>query len=451
MNLFITHHIAEFKNSMENMSISENDKTPSLDGEIDLLKEKIKEIEDKLRLLRNKNNLRPLTPIQGDDNSSIILDLRNRIEKLETSHEKAAETLDNHDGRIEALEQDNDTNKDKISSNKQDIGELKDQISEKVDCDLFDQEITYIKELLNQLLEGKDIDVKIPPPSNSGMSTKDQNKMKDMLARIPELEKMLQDVLERLKRAESNIDGHSNNLKDHDSEIEKIWEELAKKADQSDLKDIFDRLISLERDLAKVIEALNDMGKNNAPVISGIPNNNDKRLDALEKKIEEVRNDINNGLRDLNKQIDSLNDRAGRSEEEIEKLKNDLLKLMKKVNDLELKIDTILKTSGNNNNNNVTMSGIDPEKLDELKKALNDLRNDYRNFKNEIYDKFNQVDNELNLKADKEDLEKLKKMLLDKLNELENALNKTKSDLKRALKILNDKVPTPSITIIIDC
>ena len=423
------------------MSATDLEKQPDLDTEIEGLKAKIKEIEDKLRQLRaNNSNMRPISPVAtGDIDINIINDLQDRVEKLENQQEKTNDKLENHDERIEKLEQDNDVNKDKISSNSQDISELKDQLPEKVDCDVFDQEINYIKELLKQLMEGKDADIKMPPPpaASSGMSTKDQNKMKEMMAKIPELEKMLQDVLERLKRAENNIENHDKNIKDHDKEIEKIWDELAKKANQSDLKDLFDRLNNLERDLEKVISALNSMSNSKAPVLSTTPTNSDKRFDALEKKVEEIRNDINNGLRDLGKQLNEVNERCSNSEKEIEKLKNDLLKLMKKVNDLELKIDTILKMG---NNNNTQVSGVDPEKLDELKKILNDLRNDYRNFKNEVFDKFNQTDEELSKKADKEDLEKLKKMLMDKLKDLENALNKTKSDLKRALKILNEKV-----------
>ena len=285
------------------MSAIDLEKQPDLDTEIEGLKAKIKEIEDKLRQLRaNNSNMRPISPVAtGDIDINIINDLQDRVEKLENQQEKTNDKLENHDERIEKLEQDNDVNKDKISSNSQDISELKDQLPEKVDCDVFDQEINYIKELLKQLMEGKDADIKMPPPpaASSGMSTKDQNKMKEMMAKIPELEKMLQDVLERLKRAENNIENHDKNIKDHDKEIEKIWDELAKKANQSDLKDLFDRLNNLERDLEKVISALNSMSNSKAPVLSTTPTNSDKRFDALEKKVEEIRNDINNGLRDL--------------------------------------------------------------------------------------------------------------------------------------------------------
>ena len=430
------------------MSNTDTDKNQFLDGEIDALREKIKEIEDKLKQLRNRGT--PPSPIptsMGDDNSQLIINLTDRVNKLEKDAEATSEKLDNHNERIEKLEEDSQIHKDKISSNKQDIGEIKDQLPDKVDGDVFDQEINYIKELINQLMQDKDIDIKLPPPTtSSGMSTKDQNKIKEMMAKIPEIERKLEDILERLKKAENNIDNHDKNLKEHDKEIEKIWDELSKKANQSDLKDLFNRLNNLEKELSSIIDHLNNMGKG-APVSSGLPNNNDKRLDALEKKLEQVRNDTNTALRDLGKQMDSMNSRINNAEKEIDKLKDDLLNLLKRFNDLELKVDALMKLGGNEGPTNI---GIDPEKLDELKKALNDLRNDYRNFKNDVYDRFNKVAEELDNKADKEDLENLKRMLLNRMNDLERALNKTKSDLKKALKALNDKVSSDDFKFYID-
>lgn len=439
---------------MDTLNKSDIKDDHQIENEIQALKEKIKEIEDKLRELRNRQTFTPSPSKSGDDNSQMFNHLIERIEKLENSHEKMNDRVDDQGERIEKLEQDNHHTKEKIDNINNDISAIKDQLPDKVDCDVFDHEISYIKELLNQLMQGKEIDTKAlpPPPASSGVSTKEMNKIKEMMARIPEIEKAIQDILERLRRAEHNIDNHSKSIKDHDKQIEDIWEELNKKANQSDLKDLFDRLNTLEKDIAKIIEHINNLGKGKpATVASPLPNTNDKRLDALEKKVDELKYDMNNGLRDLSKLIDALNSRVSGNEKEIQKLKDELLKLLKRVNDIELKIDTLIKTSGGPAQT-VQVSSIDPEKLDELRKALNELRNDHSKFKNEVYDKFNQVDQELDRKADKEDLERLKRMLLEKLDELEKALNKTKADLKRALKILNDKVTYYFIYVYkIDC
>lgn len=152
-----------------------------------------------------------------------------------------------------------------------------------------------------------------------------------------------------------------------------------------------------------------------------------------------MRTYFSNTIRDLNKTVDALNNEIKGNKKDIDQVKNDLLKLMKKVNDLDLKLDALLK-QGQSAAPTVQTSGIDKDQLDELKNALNELRNDYRSFKNEVLNQFNQVDKELDKKANKEDLENLRDILKNRLDELEKALNKTKNDLKRALRILNDKV-----------
>ena len=189
------------------------------------LKDKIKEIEEKLRELRPKSSPAPIESVRRipDDNTHIINTLTERLDNLESSHDKTVEKLNDHDERIEKLEEDNETNKDKISNNNQDIGELKDQIPEKVDCDTFDQEIAYLKELYNQLGSGEKVEIKAPPPpSSSGMSTKDANKMKEITNKIPEFEKSIKEILERLGSAERTIGNHDKSLKYHDKSIEEI-------------------------------------------------------------------------------------------------------------------------------------------------------------------------------------------------------------------------------------
>ena len=108
--------------------------TSDVDKEIQTLKDKIKEIEDRLRELRSRN----VSPVHistkrvPEDNSSQLNSIFERLETLESSYEKVTEKINDHDDRIDKLEKDNETNKHKISSNKQDIGELKDQMSDKV-------------------------------------------------------------------------------------------------------------------------------------------------------------------------------------------------------------------------------------------------------------------------------------------------------------------------------
>lgn len=418
--------------------------TSDVDNEIQALKQKIKEIEDRLRELRSKAPPPVLVSPQkvSDDNSSQLSSIIDRLETLESSYEKVTDRLSDHDERIDKLEQDNDANKDKISANKQDIGELKDMMSDKVSCDTFDDEINYLKDMLSSLSSGDKVDVPVPAPKPS-MSTKDANKLKEIMQRLPEIEKLLAELLERMNKAEKSVGEHEKRLKSHDKLIEDILAELAKKANAKDLKSLLDRVSQLERDVNNLIQHINNIGSSNsggqpAPMLI---DNSDKRLTALEKKIEELRNDLNNSLRDVSKTIDALNSELKGAKRDADELKKDLLKLMKKVNDLELKLDALIKLSGSPSvAATITSSPVDEDKLEELRRALNDLKGDFRSFRSDVLDKFSNVDKQLDKKADKEDLEKLKNLLNKRIDDLENALNKTKNDLKRALRILNDKV-----------
>ncbi|CAI2384346.1 unnamed protein product [Moneuplotes crassus] len=443
----------ELKNTIKNDSDDkEGDEKPvdrshadEIDKNIGDLRHKIKEIEEKLRKLRNSPRPQRIIPTgdsKGADYSNVIYDLGDRLEALEQAHDKTVERVDDHNERIEKLEKETDSHKEKIMNNKNDINDLKDTIVDKVDADLFDSEITYLKELLNQIGSSPDKKIEIPQvtPPKTGMSTKDANKLKELAAKVPELEKLINDLLERLGRAEKNIANNDKSIKGHDKSIEEIWAELAKKANSNDLRDLFDRLNQLEKDLEGVIEYMNNNDKGKPTALPIMGKSDDKRLKNLEAKVEDMRNNFNQNLRDFEKTLEALNRELKGTNKELNDLKNDLLKLMQKVNTLELKIDALADKNNDGGAPIAVQTGIDPEKLEDLKKQLNDLRNDYRNFKNEVLNQFNNVNNELDKKANIEDLENLKRMLKNKIEDIEKALNKTKNDLKRALRILNDKI-----------
>ncbi|CAI2384200.1 unnamed protein product [Moneuplotes crassus] len=443
----------ELKNTIKNSSDEKEDGDESVDksyaDEVDKniqeLRQKIKEIEEKLKKLRESNRPSKMTSssdTKGSDYTNVIIDLSERVEALEQSNEKTIERVDDHNERIEKLEKETDSNKDKIMNNKNDINELKDTIVDKVDADLFDNEISYLKELLNQIGSSSGEKIEIPqlPPPKAGLSTKDANKLKELAAKVPELERLINDILERLGRAENNIENHDKNIKGHDKSIEEIWAELAKKANTNDLKDLFDRLNQLENDLEKLVEYMNNNDKGKPTALPTMGKSDDKRLKNLEEKVEDLRNHCNQSLRDIEKTLEALNSELKGTNKDVSDLKDDLLKLMQKINKLEHKVNALADQKQNSDTPVAVQTGADADKLEDLRKQLNELRNDYRNFKNEVLNQFNNVNNELDRKANLEDLENLKKLLKNKLEDLEKALNKTKNDLKRALRILNDKI-----------
>jgi len=79
------------------------------------------------------------------------------------------------------------------------IRSIQDTLEDKVDADLFDKEIGYCKGYLEALIakanEGKDAKDFLPPPtpSTGGLSTKDGNRLKELLPRMDSIEKLVQD------------------------------------------------------------------------------------------------------------------------------------------------------------------------------------------------------------------------------------------------------------------
>jgi len=94
-------------------------------------------------------------------------------------------------------------------------------LDEKVNSELFETEINYLKNLLTQISEGGDkkIEIQAPPPtqtSNTGDFKKIKSQLEDLADRISALE-------ERASKTEEKTG-------EHDKEIIKLWDELNKKA-----------------------------------------------------------------------------------------------------------------------------------------------------------------------------------------------------------------------------
>lgn len=274
------------------------DKYDSIDREVEDLKQKIKEIEEKLRELRTKTP--PIvSPVSSPEKTvhHAPTDNSEQVTQLEKDLQSLIERVDKHDGRLDSLENDNGENKDKIRDNQLEIDKLKEQLGDKVDADTFDTEVTFLKELLNNLGSDKKVDIQIPVPK-SGMSTKDANKLKELAAKLPEIEKSIKDILERLGRAEKSIDSHDKIIKEHDKTLEEILAELAKKANRDDLKELLDRVNRLADDLDRIIEHVNSLGKGSVPR-STPPAKDNKRLENLERRLDDLRNDLMERLRNL--------------------------------------------------------------------------------------------------------------------------------------------------------
>lgn len=159
--------------------------------------------------------------------------------------------------------------------------ELKTKVDDKVDAEIFDQEIEELKALIQALGSGKKVEIK---PS-SGVNTKDMNKLKSLAEKIPSLEALIKKLTERMNSAETDI-------KD-------IYEILAKKADISDLNDLMKKIMGLEEQLSQLINQVNSIKPTKQPTTE--PKNTgadyDKILSALEGKLDRLQSSLTDRLK----------------------------------------------------------------------------------------------------------------------------------------------------------
>lgn len=148
------------------MDPNEDDsKTKELNEEIDKLKQRCQELEEMLKKLKRN---RP-TAVSGKDGVDFMViieelrdeidgdlrGLRNRVDKVEDAQGKTEFRSQNNESRIDSLERQVKEHNDKIMSMFRDmksqknnfedleakIKELREKVNEKVDNDIFDQEI----------------------------------------------------------------------------------------------------------------------------------------------------------------------------------------------------------------------------------------------------------------------------------------------------------------------
>lgn len=216
-----------------------------------------------------------------------VNDLSERVEKLE--------------GDYKEIDEKTKDNTDKITDNKTEIEELKkllkdleDKITDKVGCEQFDQEINYLKQLINSM--GKDGGDGPPAPlipTGPSLSTKDMNQLKDMFDKFPKLEDMINELwdkfknldpdslLERLKQIEEKLDFHEKEL------LEKAQRSDMVQA-QKDIKDLQDLIAQLKRAVAD----LQNVRPNSPGVKQDVIIQINNRIDKLEIKLDGMNREI---------------------------------------------------------------------------------------------------------------------------------------------------------------
>ena len=183
----------------------EDESKDDLEKQIEELRQKLKDIEKQLKALKKRKQ--SLAEVKNEDGSidyealinqvrdqleQDMSDLTERVESLETDNEKTQEKTSEHDKQID--------------NHEQRIKDLEQKVNDLVEKDTFNTEINYIKNLLKELSEGKDVSVDASPaPAAAGMSAADKS----------HIEQLIKDLEKRVDANEkSSKEGISKNAED---------------------------------------------------------------------------------------------------------------------------------------------------------------------------------------------------------------------------------------------
>ena len=410
---------------------------------------KLKEIEKKLKELRAKNRKQEITDIKREDGSvdydslidrvreqleQDILDLTERVESLEDDNEKTKSKTAEHDSKItdlnlkqEETHQKTEEHDSQIEDHEDRLKCLEDKVEDMVDQSTFNTEIAYIKNILKQLSEGKEVEVQAAPPADAtGMSSADKKL----------IEKMLKDLETKVLKNQSNITGH-------DKHIEEIYKLLNQKADKSDMRKFRDEFSDLANQVKNMLEKMKSLeDRVNNPELF---NNMKELIKKLDEKVEDYNSKLKSRSREIEKNVEDCEDEIAKLKGQFDMFNSQIRNLHNKIENLMVRFDTLKNMAGVGGagpgfNSNTNQSNDSAKKISSLKDEIDQLRSDLKHVKDESFKAITQINNELQNKASLDELRDVENSLHDRIDALEKSLQKAKNDLKRAIRLLDERV-----------
>ena len=243
---------------------------------------------------------------------------------------------------------------------------------------------------------------------------------------MPEFEKLLKDAVERVKTTEYRLDAH-------DSQINNLSKSLSDKADKS----VADQLNSLKSTLNGILRELGQFD----PIRADIETNK-KRSDALEKinlsleeRMDFMKSSMNERLRALESALGIFENDIAKLDDESNRQGGAIIKINQRLDGLDRSVVGAMFV--NPPTNVISISQAD---INQLADQLAALKRDLVSFKDEYYKRDKETQNELAKKADKADLAELEQLMRERLEAFDKTLIKTKTELKKALKIIDERI-----------
>lgn len=440
--------------NLDSDTLKSNNRTSELNDQLGKLKDRIHELEETLKKLKRtrsapsaKDGVDYMLIIEElrEELESDLGNLRGRLDKVEDVQGKTEFRSKNNESRIEILENQNKDQSDKLmfitkevkgykhnfEEIEKKLKELRESVNEKVDTDLFEQEISYLKQLLNSLSkDNKEVDFKMPVATDPTLSTKDMQRLNDLFDKVPKLEFLITALTERVETTEDRLDGHDRDFKG-------MMKLLNGKADNT-LKDEIEKLRSEIRDMHKQMDkfsGLHEKIEANRKRCEAL----ERTLSSIEERMDMLKDSLSQRLRDLENLLNSLKEEFEKLDSESNRQGGIIIQINQRIDTLEIRINNMDKSlSGAYLGGHM---GSEPTAdVSDLKSSLDALKRDFISFKEDNYKKQKETEEELNKKVDKSDLVEFERLMRERMEAMEKSLNKAKTDLKKALRILDDRV-----------
>ncbi|MCH4986313.1 immunoglobulin-like domain-containing protein [Macrococcus sp. PK] len=384
------------------------DKVELIKGTVDVNKTGTYDLTYKVTNSAGQSRERTVTITVGMDVEKAVSSLKAITDKLTTEIDGMKVTLQNHEDRINKLEQQVAKNTGDIASIKQQIADQQNQIND----------INKKIDALNQRIDNQQAQI-------DALKTQTDKNTADIQA----LEKDVSGLKEEVKV-----------LQDKVSVLETKVNALEKQVAQntSDIKSLTDRVTSLESK-QKVIEdrltVLEGKVDQNTKDIAGLKQELSeikKEIATIKSEIEKIKNDIT-GLKETDKQMQEqikvLEDKVSKLESRVDTLEkqvaqntSDIKSLTDRVTSLESKQkvieDRLTVLEGKVDQNTKDIAGLKQE-LSEIKKEIATIKSEIEKIKNDITG-----------------LKETDKQLIEKIKELEEKV-----------KVLEGKATNINITI----
>lgn len=254
--------------------------------------------------------------------------LEDRVKKLEDDYVTVNETLGGTTNTA--------------NNNKEEIEKLKKLLDNKLDCDTFDKEVAKLTQAISSA--GGDVSKVEAAPAGSNFSTKEMNKIKDMLEKFPDLEKAIEelrkDMNEKIDNSVNKISKELEALRDLLDQLSKDMDFVKANAgsggsggDPGITIQITNKIEKLEVKIGNLENELNSIRKAKAQTVQmpqqQMPTStvDNEKVDELERKVNQLGQDFQKFNRELINEIknhqDQINGKVDHNQ--LDELREELL------------------------------------------------------------------------------------------------------------------------------